>query len=356
MNNKIAQIKNEYKQITSELSKSEVILNLPRFQQLSKRLKELQDIYDKVLELEKIQKNILDNKNILKTETNPDFINLIKEELQFLENKEKNLLNEIEEYSIDKTEKNEDNKSINKILMEIRAGAGGKEATLFASDLFKMYTRYAEKQNWKISIYDSSKTDLGGIKEIIFEVSGANVFEKLKYEAGVHRIQRIPKTEKSGRIHTSTASVAILPKIKKEVIEIKPQDIKIETSRAGGPGGQNVNKVETAVKIIHLPTNISVKCTSERSQAQNREKALELLRSKLFAMKQTKEMAAEQNLRKSQIGSAERAEKIRTYNFPQDRITDHRIKKTWRNIQDILNGNLDLIIEEFKKKDSDLTK
>lgn len=344
MDPKIIQTKNEYEKIASELQKPEVILNLSERQKLSKRLGELQKTYEKICELDLVQKEILNNENVIKKEKDRDIVHLANEEIKLLQEKEKLLINDIQKNLVNQ---NNSEDEVNKIIVEIRAGTGGEEASLFVADLYRMYFRYAEKQGWRMRVYDSSRSNLGGFKEIIFEINGSNVFKKLKYERGVHRIQRIPKTEKSGRIHTSTATVAILPQIKKEEIEIKPQDVKIETSRAGGPGGQNVNKVETAVKITHLQTGISVKCQSERSQTQNREKAMELLRSKLYMIEQEKKVAAAQSLRRSQIGTAERAEKIRTYNFPQDRITDHRIKKSWHHIQDIMDGNLDQIIEEF---------
>lgn len=240
-------------------------------------------------------------------------------------------------------------REINSIILEIRAGAGGKEASLFASDLAQMYTKYAEKQNWQVSIIDESKDDLGGYKEVVFGISGLNVYEKFKNESGVHRVQRIPATEKSGRIHTSTASVAVLPEIPEEKIEIKPDELEISFTRAGGPGGQNVNKVETAVRILHKPTGIMAACQSERSQQRNREKAMNVLQAKLGEMKREKETGKIAEERKQQIGTQDRSEKIRTYNFLQDRITDHRIKKTWHNIEKIMEGNLEPIFKTFEK-------
>jgi len=237
----------------------------------------------------------------------------------------------------------------NKAILEIRAGVGGDEAALFAADLFKMYQAYLAKQGLALAVLDESKNDLGGYKEIIAELRGKNVYGALKYESGVHRIQRVPATEKSGRIHTSTASVAILPVAEEKEIEIKDSDLEVSFSRAGGPGGQNVNKVETAVRLLHKPTGIVISSRTERSQLANRERALEILRAKLLDEKLRKEEEAARKERKEQIGTADRSEKIRTYNFLQDRVTDHRINKSWHNIQNIMAGNIDPIIDEFRK-------
>ncbi len=241
-------------------------------------------------------------------------------------------------------------KDQNEIIVEIRAGTGGEEAALFASTLFEMYKKYAALEGWQVAVLDYNRTTLGGYKNMVFEVSGKDVWKKMKFESGVHRVQRIPETEKSGRVHTSTATVAVLPKAKETDIEIKPDEIEMSFYRSGGPGGQNVNKVSTAVRILHKPSGIVVSSQEERSQAQNKERALGILRTKLLDAKREREEGKVTEERRRQIGSAERAEKIRTYNFPQDRITDHRIKKSWGNIEKILEGNLDPITEELIKK------
>lgn len=238
------------------------------------------------------------------------------------------------------------------LIMEIRAGTGGEEAALFASDLFNMYKKYSAKVGWRFSILDYSRTDLGGFKQITFEVAGSEALKKMAGEAGVHRVQRVPKTEKSGRLHTSTATVAVLPKVKETEIKINPADLEISFFRSSGPGGQNVQKVETAVRIRHKPTGIIVSSQEERSQQRNREKALEILRAKLWQIEEVKAASEITEERRKQIGSAERAEKIRTYNFPQDRLTDHRIKKSWGNLESIMDGDLDKIVEALSKLNS----
>lgn len=242
-----------------------------------------------------------------------------------------------------------ENKRDNAVIVEIRAGAGGEEAALFANDLFRMYTNYAKSQGWTQKILDSHPTSLGGIKQVVFELKGENIWGKLRHEAGVHRVQRIPKTEKGGRIHTSTASVAVLPKPTETEMKIKPEDLKIDYYRASGPGGQYVNRRETAVRVTHIPTGLVVTSQTERNQLENKENALSILRARLLEMERKKTHEKLAGKRKTQIGSADRAEKIRTYNFPQDRITDHRIKKSWHNIDKILDGKLNPIIKKTTK-------
>ncbi|MDQ5952782.1 MAG: peptide chain release factor 1 [Patescibacteria group bacterium] len=282
-------------------------------------------------------------------EEDPSMKEMIEEELKNMEVQIEGAKAQLE--SIVKSEREEE-KFPNEIILEVRAGAGGDEAALFAYELAEMYQRYAEKQAWACKKEYESMNDIGGYKEASFEIKGKDVYKKLRFETGVHRVQRIPSTEKQGRIHTSTASVAILPLYKKTTVVLNDADLEFETSRSGGAGGQNVNKVETAVRVIHKPTGFDVRSTSERSQLKNKERALELLRSRIQQAKDEEEAKKYSDNRASQIGTADRSEKIRTYNFPQDRLTDHRIKESWSNLPGIMLGNIDNIISSFNEENS----
>ncbi len=270
-------------------------------------------------------------------------------ELKFIQEERERLEKQIQDI-LDKDKEAEDklNESPNEIVLEVRAGAGGDEASLFAWELAHMYEKFSEMQGWQWKINYESKSDLSGYKEVSFEIKGKDVFKKMRYETGVHRVQRIPATEKNGRVHTSTASVAVLPIRKKITFQINPADFEMEYSRSGGKGGQNVNKVETAVRIIHKPTGLDVRSTNERSQLANREKAMMILTAKLQQLEEEKEAAKHAGIRKGQIGSGDRSEKIRTYNFSQDRVTDHRIKKSWHNLPKILEGDITDIINDIE--------
>ena len=276
-----------------------------------------------------------------------ELVSLAQTELVQLKEKANNLERELKEFSTKEGRSNEPKA----VIVEIRAGTGGEEAALFAANLFRMYSKYAQSLGWKQKVLDSRPAELGGLKETVFELSGKEVFLKMKYEAGVHRVQRIPQTEKSGRIHTSTASVAVLLKPKKTEVKIKPEDLKIDFYRASGPGGQYVNKRETAVRITHLPTGLVVTSQTERNQLQNKENAMSILAAKLLEKREEEESKKMGGKRNEQIGKGERAEKIRTYNFPQDRVTDHRIKKSFHNIEAIIAGKLNSIVEALIKSE-----
>jgi peptide chain release factor 1 len=265
--------------------------------------------------------------------------NMAKQELNNISEKIKKLESELEIALLPK-----DPNDGRDVIVEIRAGTGGREATLFASDLFRAYSKYAQVNRWKVDIMDSHNADLGGFNKIVFEVQGQGVYSKLKFEKGVHRVQRIPETETQGRIHTSTATVAVLPKAEEVEVNIKPDDLRIDIYHAGGHGGQNVNKVATAVRIVHIPTNIVVVCQDERSQYKNKTKAMAMLRARVYEVEQRKHSDEISKNRKEQVGSAERSDKIRTYNFPQDRVTDHRISSSFYGMPKILDGNLEEII------------
>jgi len=291
--------------------------------------------------LESLEKELQETEEILKG-NDEEIKAMAQEEKNRLEKEKGDILNK----TAKKTEELPDN-----LIMEIRAGAGGAEASLFAREIFEMYRAYAAKKGWKTALLDESKSELEGYKEVIFEIEGEDAYKKMRYESGVHRVQRIPATEKSGRVHTSTASVAVLPKAREVDVEINPQDIKIEFFRSSGPGGQNVNKVETAVRIYHLPTGVVVASQESRSQQKNRERAFSILRSKILDARLQRETQKTATERKKQIGTGDRSEKIRTYNFPQDRLTDHRIKKSWHNLPGIMEGNLDEVIEDLQKEE-----
>ncbi len=339
----VEKIKKEFSELTEELGKPEVIKDASKLKEISKARAKLEKLIEKSEKSEKLEKEISETEKLAASGQDEELINLASLELKKLKKEKAKLDEEIGILS-------GGNADLSKsVIVEIRAGTGGEEAALFASELFNMYVHYAANNNWKVNILDSSKTDLGGCKSAVFEINGENIYSTMRFESGVHRVQRVPATEKSGRIHTSTVSVAVLPQAEEVDVEIKPQDIKIEFFRSSGPGGQNVNKVETAVRIYHLPSGIAVASQESRSQLKNREAAMKMLRSKLYEIKkieEEKKMSAE---RKKQIGTAERSEKIRTYNFPQDRITDHRIKESWKHIAGILAGGLEPVIETLKE-------
>ena len=347
----IEEIKKEYQEVLNQLSDPELISNWEKMEELSKKKAQLEKIIQKQEEIKEIEKKIAENKEIIKAQEETDLVSLAQSELGQLQEKEKALQKELEQMF--KREK--PGSQPESIIVEIRAGAGGQESALFAADLFRMYSRYAANQKWRMKTLDSQPTEIGGFKQITFELKPArpggdsDVFSKMQHEGGVHRVQRIPETEKSSRVHTSTVSVAVLPKPKKTQIHINPADLKVEVSKSGGPGGQNVNKRMTAVRIVHLPSGIAATSQAERNLQQNKENAMDILSAKLQEIKEEQELEKMGQKRKAQIKRARRADKVRTYNFPQDRVTDHRIQKSFHNIESIMEGNLDPIIKALSE-------
>ncbi len=338
---KYQNILNQYETVNKELQSPDITNDSNKLQQLSIELSELSPVVEKIKELNKKLENLKNTKELIETESNEELLELANLELDDIQEEIDSLNNEIEAM-LKETDPNDKRNAI----VEIRAGTGGEEAALFASDLFRMYTKYAESQGWSLELLNSHYTGNGGFKEVVFLISGKGVYGKLKYESGVHRVQRVPTTESSGRIHTSAASVVILPEIDDVDIEIDPSEIKVDVYRAGGPGGQSVNTTDSAVRLTHIPTGVVVTCQDEKSQHKNKARAMSILKSKLYEIEQEKQSAEASDLRQSSIRGGDRSVKIRTYNFPESRVTDHRIKKTWHNLSGILDGNLDDVIQE----------
>ncbi|MDA2922953.1 peptide chain release factor 1 [Patescibacteria group bacterium AH-259-L07] len=343
----VEQLKQQLTELEGQLQDPEFYNTPDKLSQVSQKYNQAKELVRLVEELGEINKKLAETQKLREVESNEEMVDLIDSEIQALQKKK----NEIEEKITQNTKQSSKLDTKNAII-EIRAGTGGGEAALFAADLFRMYRRFAEQKQWKINLISSHSTNIGGLKEVIFEIKGPNVYGTLKTESGVHRVQRIPETEKSGRLHTSAASVVVLPEAQEVDITIDPKDLKIDTFRASGHGGQNVQKNETAVRITHLPTNIVVSCQDERSQGQNKERAMTILRSRLLAQEEEKKQKELKQKRQTHIGTGDRSEKIRTYNFPQDRITDHRIKKSWHGLEQILDGRLDPIIAALQKEEN----
>jgi peptide chain release factor 1 len=345
-------VKKEYDQIIQQLSDPELISNFSQFEKIAKRKSFLESIIEKDEEINDLKNKIEENKTILKSQEDQELFSLAETEIIQLNERIKLLEEEIKKMMEEKDSQPDIQKDDAKaVIIEIRAGAGGEEAALFVADLLKMYSKYATSQNWKQKVLDSRPTSLNGFKEVVLELSGNQAFTKMKNEAGVHRVQRIPTTEKSGRTHTSTVSVAVLKKPKKGKIAINPNDLKVDTYKASGPGGQYVNKRETAIRITHLPTGTVVNSQNERSLQQNKENALAILEARILEKKAKEEASKLKDERKTQIGTADRAEKIRTYNFPQDRVTDHRIKKSFHNLEQIMEGRLEPVVKALQNLD-----
>lgn len=343
---KLEKIKERYELVNQQLSDPTVISDRKKMINLGRERSELEEIVQVFQNYKSVLENLNGNKEIINANEDAELVEMAEMELEDLNTQKENLEEEIKIILLPKDPN--DDKSV---IIEIRAGTGGDEAALFAGDLFRMYTRFAENKGWKIEMIDINDTGLGGIKEVVFSLDGPNVYGDLKFESGVHRVQRVPETEGSGRVHTSAASVAVLPEAEDVQVEINPADLKIDVFRSGGAGGQSVNKLETAIRITHLPTKIVVSCQDERSQLKNKQKAMKVLKARLYDFELKKHNDQISAKRKSMVGSGDRSDKIRTYNFPQNRITDHRIGLTLYNLSNIVEGELTELIEQIKLAD-----
>ncbi|MBD8992521.1 MAG: peptide chain release factor 1 [Blautia sp.] len=329
-----------FEEVLNELGEPDVTSNPDRFQKLMKEQSDLQPIVDTYKEYKKNKETIQDSLSMLEEEKDEDMREMLKEELSDAKKRVEELEHELKILLLPKDPN--DNKNV---IVEIRAGAGGDEAALFAAEIYRMYVKYAESRRWKTEMMSLNENGIGGFKEVTFMINGAGAYSRLKYESGVHRVQRVPETESGGRIHTSTCTVAIMPEAEEIDFHLDMNDCKFDVFRASGNGGQCVNTTDSAVRLTHIPTGIVISCQDEKSQLKNKDKALKILRSRLYEMELAKRHDAEAEERKSQIGTGDRSEKIRTYNFPQGRVTDHRIKLTLHQIDAVLNGDLDLVID-----------
>lgn len=343
---KLRALKEKFDKINEQLSDPDIVSKQEKYVSLSKERSELEEIVEAYNKYAAIVKSMDENKDIMDKGGDPELAELARLENEDLKEQKEQIESELKSLLVPKDPN--DNKDV---IVEIRAGTGGEEASLFAFDLYRMYSRYAELKGWKKEVIDYSETGLGGLKEAVFSLSGSGVYGELKFESGVHRVQRVPLTEASGRVHTSAASVAVLPEVEDVAIDINPNDLRIDVYRSGGAGGQNVNKVETAIRITHLPTGLVVQCQDERSQLKNRQKAMKVLRARLFDMKQQEQSSEIAAQRKSMVKSGDRSDKIRTYNFPQNRVTDHRIGLTLYNLSSFIEGEISELIEQLKLAD-----
>ncbi len=347
MKDKFPVIKQRFIEVSEMLSNPDIIKDRKRYIDVNREFKELKPLVEKIKIYETLDANLAEAKNIIQENNDDELVQMAKEEMEDLEQKMAELEEEIKWLMIPK-----DKEDAKNAVMEIRAGTGGDEASIFAGDLFRMYSKNAEKKGWKIEIVDFSEGTVGGFKEIIFNVTGEDVYGTLKYEAGVHRVQRVPKTETQGRIHTSAATVMVFPEAEEFDVKIDMKDIRKDLFMSSGPGGQSVNTTYSAVRLTHIPTGITAQCQDQKSQHKNFEKALRVLRSRLYEMELRKKQEEEAKMRKSMVSSGDRSAKIRTYNFPQGRVTDHRIGLTLYDLDNILNGELDKIIEALKIADN----
>ena len=334
---RLGALEDRFEQLAAQMGDPAIASDPDTYRQIAKNYSDLERVVHKYREFRRLEEHIRESQELLE---DPEFKGMAREELQQLEPRRAAMLVDLRAMLLPKDPNDEKN-----IILEIRAGTGGEEASLFASELFRMYSRYAERRGWQVEILTMSATGLGGLKEVIALISGKQVYSRLKHESGVHRVQRVPETEAAGRIHTSTATVAVLPEADDVQIDINEKDLRIDTFCATGPGGQGVNTTYSAIRITHLPTNTVVQCQDERSQHKNKARALKVLRSRLYDLEQQKQKDAIAQHRRSQVGTGERSEKIRTYNFPQNRVTDHRVNVTVHRLADLLEGDLDPLVE-----------
>jgi peptide chain release factor 1 len=343
VNERLVSLLSRFETLDKEVQDPNLSKDQKRYREVMREHAQLSEVVAAHRECEALEASIAETQSLVQNEKDPEMKELAKEELKELEIKLQEAQDRLKFLLIPKDPLDEKN-----IIMEIRGGAGGDEAALFAADLFRMYSRYAENKGWKIEVMSMNETELGGLKEIIFSISGKNVYENLRYESGVHRVQRVPATEASGRIHTSTVTVAVLPEAEETEIDIKQEDLRIDVMRAGGPGGQCVNTTDSAVRITHIPSGIVVHCQDEKSQIKNKAKAMRILRARLYEMEEQKAQAERAEARKSQVGTGDRSERIRTYNFPQNRLTDHRINLTLYKLDLIMQGDVQELFDALK--------
>ncbi len=346
MLDKLAGIEARYEELERLMADPDVLTDHTRMAELAQEKADLEDLVQAYREYRRVTEQLEDARLLLEDETDDELRALAEVEIVELRAREEELVAELKRMLLPKDPRDDKN-----VIMEIRAGTGGDEAGLFAADLFRMYTRYAEARGWKTEILSQNETGIGGFKEVIFEVKGKGAYSRLKYESGVHRVQRVPATESQGRIHTSTATVAVLAEVDEVEIKIDPKDIRMDVYRSAGAGGQNVQKNSTAVRLTHIPTGIVVACQDERSQLQNRLRAMSILRARLYDIEQARRQQELESERRSQVGTGERSEKIRTYNFPQSRVTDHRINLSTYNLPAVMNGEIDIFIDELATRE-----
>ncbi len=337
---KLEAIKQRYDLLTEKIADPEVIARMDEWKKIAKERADMEETVEKYVEYKKIEEEKIAAEQSLLTETDPEMKELLQEEILSCKKQLEDLIEELKILLLPKDPNDDKN-----VILEIRGGAGGEEAALFAQILYRMYARFAEGKRWKVEEIDVNETELGGVKEVTFSISGKGAYSKLKYESGVHRVQRVPETESQGRVHTSTATVAVLPEVEDVEVNIEEKDLIVETCRSSGAGGQHINKTESAIRMVHIPTGIVVTCQDERSQIKNREKAMKVMKSRVYDYYNSKYKNEYDENRKSQVGTGDRSERIRTYNFPQGRVTDHRIGMTLYNLPDFIMGDIEEMVD-----------